>query len=191
MNHRWRLLSVVVVIAGLTAGCGAVGSAAPTSTSAQSAATVSDGPAVAAPIAPAVPDQASNIPVAKMGQSINFPDGLSVSIGPPERKVASKSAAPTEFRGAQVLLVTVTVANKGSAPITVNPGLSGPDVTYGGQTAPKVFDVNYMMSPETTVLPGKSFTYRTLHGVGAAPGELQLQWKRDVMADPAIFTGQG
>ena len=196
---RCGLVVVGTAVIAVLAACSTTGPAAAAaggaSPSGQQGVIVSDGPAVAAPIDPAqAPDQApgEGVTVAQLGQSINYPDGLSISVGPPTRRAASRNAAaPPEFRGTQVLLLTVTLTNKGTTPITLNQYISGPEVTYGGQVAPHVYDTGYLVAPQTTVLPGKAFTYRALYGVGAAPGDLQVEWKRDFTTQPAIFTGQG
>ncbi len=196
---RWGLIVVGATVIAVLVGCSTTGAKAPaaggTSSNGQQGVTVSDGPAVVASIDPAqASDQApgEGVTVAQLGQSINYPDGLSISVGPPTRRAASKNvAAPPEFRGTQVLLLTVTLTNKGTTPITLNQYISGPEVTYGGQVAPHVYDTGYMVAPQTTVLSGKAFTYRALYGVGAAPGDLQVEWKRDFTTQPAIFTGQG
>lgn len=69
--------------------------------------------------------------------------------------------------------------------------ISGPKVTYGGQQAEHVYDNNGFLSPNaTTLLPGKSYTYRHLYGAASGPAEIQAEWTRDLFQDPAIFTGQ-
>lgn len=154
-------------------------------------ATITDGPANV-PALPQ-PEQASksSLPVAQLGQSINYPDGLSVSIGQAQRHRTGQYAAPTQFRSSNVLLLTVTVTNNSGQPISVNPVISGPKVTHGGQQAEQVYDNGFLHPNAVNVLPGKSYTYRYLYGAGAGTAEIQAEWTRDYGQDPAIFTGQG
>jgi hypothetical protein len=155
-------------------------------------------PAPVAPPAPAVPpnvtvpaDPAGGTSLAQMGQTISYSDGLTVSVAPAERHVTGPYASPPQFAKKRVVMVTVTVGNTGGAPLQFNPGISGPTVTYAGQEAQPVFDVNFLQFPQTTVLPGKSYTYKRLFGAAEAPGDLQVTWIREFGANPAIFTGQG
>lgn len=155
-------------------------------------ATISDGPASV----PALPQPqaaaTSAFPVAQLGQSFNYPDGLAVSVAQPQRYTASQSASPTQYRGTNVLLLTVTVTNNTGQPVQINPLLSGPKVTYGGQEAEHVYDNNgFLLQSGATVLPGKAYTYRYLYGASGGPADIQAEWTRELLQAPAIFTGQG
>jgi hypothetical protein len=146
---------------------------------------------VAAPNVTVPADPAGATTLAQLGQTISYPDGLTVKVAPAERHVTGPYASPPQFAKKSIVLLTVTVGNTGSAPLQFMPALSGPTVTYAGEDAPPVFDANFLQFPPTTVLPGKTFSYRRLFGTAGPAGELQVQWTREIGANPAIFTGQG
>ena len=129
--------------------------------------------------------------VTELGKSIKFADGLMVSVGQAQRYTTSASAAPEQFRGKSVLMLTVTVTNNSADPVSIDPGLAGPQVSYAGQQVDRVFDPGVTSPGENIVLPGKSFIYSFLFATGSGPADIQAQWTRTIGGSPAIFTGQG
>ncbi len=136
-------------------------------------------------------DSGNGSQVATFGQRFTWPDGLAVTASKPQPFNPSSSAADNT-RG-RAVLITTTVTNGTTQPYMLNPFIIGPRATQAGQEAPQIFDSakNVSVFPATTLLPGKSYTFKTAFSVGQAVGELQLEYSEDTFGSPAIFTGQG
>ncbi|MCE3551547.1 hypothetical protein LWC33_08780 [Pseudonocardia sp. RS11V-5] len=143
--------------------------------------------------APAAPTAAASAPAASQtvafGQTYTYKDGLAVTIAAPAKFTPSRFAAPQNIDRA--VLLTVTVQNGTTQNFDVNTFGNGPDATFAGAHADEITDLQQLEAAEsTTLLPGKSYTYKKAFAVGSGAGELQAEWKRDLFSDPVIFTGQ-
>jgi hypothetical protein len=139
------------------------------------------------------PTAAASAPAASQavgfGQTYTYEDGLAVTIATPTDFTPSRSAYPQNV--GRAVLLTVTVQNGTDKPFELNTFGNGPDVTFAGAHADEITDLQKLEAAEaTTVLPGKSYTYKKAFAVGSGTGELQAEWTREVFSDPVIFTGQ-
>jgi hypothetical protein len=139
------------------------------------------------PAAP--PTQAQPPGVATWGQRFTFPDGLAIEVSQPKPYQPSRSAAG-DSRG-RAVVVDTTIVNGTGTPYEFNSFIVGPTATHAGQHAPSIVDLGKRIgvTPLTTVLPGKSFTYQQAFSVGTETGELQLQYTAEVFGEAAIFVG--
>jgi hypothetical protein len=141
------------------------------------------------------PTAAASAPAAShtvgFGQTYTYKDGLAVTIAHPEAYTPSTYSSPSRSEIERAVVVSITVQNGSNAPFDLSTAWSGPDASFAGGAAQKIYDSNQLPSFESpTVLPGKSYTYKRAFAVGSAPGELQVEWKREIFSDPVIFTGQ-
>ncbi|WP_345379739.1 hypothetical protein [Pseudonocardia yuanmonensis] len=141
------------------------------------------------------PTAAATAPAASQavgfGQTYTYEDGLAVTIAAPEAYTPSTYSSPARSEIARAVVVSITVQNGTSSPFDLSTIWSGPDASFSGGAAEKIYDSTQLPSVESpTVLPGKSYTYERAFAVGSAPGELQVEWTRDFLSDPVIFTGQ-
>ncbi|WP_181780893.1 sulfur globule family protein [Pseudonocardia pini] len=172
-------LALIVCIVWAVAFTSAVAS---TSTGSGSVSGQAAGPVAAAPAA-------SASDTVGFGQTFTYGDGLAVTIAAPQKYTPSSSAYPQDVDRA--VLVTVTVTNGSTSAFDVNTFGNGPNASFAGAQAPEMFDSAKVDSASTsTLLPGKTYTYEKIFSVGTAPGEMQLEWTRDILSDPVIFTGQ-
>jgi len=154
--------------------------------------TISDAPG-APPLNPAQPQPTEGTAengIATFGQRFTLPSGLAIEVAAPMPFQASSEAAGTD-RDREVLVET-TIINGTDRPYEFNSFVVGPDATHNGETAPQIFDAgqNIDIAPVTTILPGRSFTYRTAFSIDRDPGELQLEYSADFGGPAAIFVGQ-
>ena len=127
--------------------------------------------------------------VATFGQRYTFPSGIAIDVAKPEQYKPSQSAAGADT--GRAVLVTTTITNGSDQPFEVNTMIIGPQAQHVGQPAQQVTDIEKQIgvTAPATVLPGKSFTYKTAFAVQPDKGELQLEYKEGFVGDPAIFTG--
>jgi hypothetical protein len=137
--------------------------------------------------APAEPAGESG--VATFGQRFTFPSGLAIDVAPPQEYTPSRTAAGADT--GRTVLVTTTVTNGTDQPFEVNTFVLGPQAQHAGQPARAVVDIEKQigLTAPVTVLPGRSFSYRTAFAVQPDKGELQLEYKEGFSGEPAIFTG--
>lgn len=126
---------------------------------------------------------------ATFGQRYTWPSGLAVDVKAPEPFKPSSSAAGNDQ--GRAVLVTTTITNGTTEPYAFNVFIVGPTATHAGQAATSVFDIEKKIggAPLTTILPGKSFTYKAAFSIGKDPGEMQLQYTEAFGSGPAIFVG--
>lgn len=139
--------------------------------------------AAAAPggVAPAV---SSNI--AAFGQKLTYPSGLAVQVSAPEVFHPSSSAAGAT--GPRAFAVTVTVTNGTADQYSFNSFEWSPRATHAGREASEIFDSELSTPTRTTLLAGKSITYKVGFSIGGEQGDLQVEFS-PLGQQPAIFTG--
>ena len=140
------------------------------------------------PALPAVPTSSAPA-VEALGQTFTYPDGLAVTI----TKDSTFDPRPG-YPNARGVTFAVKVTNGTSAPFAVSSITNGPHETVDGTTPSLIVNTKDSKagagSYESTVLPGKSFTYYSTIGLDTPSAEVQLEWKRDYTSPPAIFTSQ-
>jgi hypothetical protein len=147
-------------------------------------------PSVAAAATPAAEEPSTPSEVATFGQRYTFESGLAIDVAQPEKYTPSNSAAGNDT--GRAVLVTTTVTNGTDQPFDFNPFLLGPNATHSGQPASQVIDSakKIGITAGSTILPGKSLTYKTAIAVQSTKGELQLEYKEGFAGSPAIFIGE-
>jgi hypothetical protein len=201
-SGRRRLGIVGGVFLLLLAGIGiglAIGSAKSSSTATAAAPAVAPPPPVAAGAkagSPSVAATTASAPIVQQpgvvafGQRFTWKSGIAVEVAQPEAFTPSRTAAGDD--GDRAVIVTTTVINGSDEPYQFNEFIMGPTITHGGQAATRIFDAENKLSisPVSTILPGKSFTYRSGFSLGAASAELQLQYSEQFGSDPGIYVGR-
>lgn len=151
--------------------------------------TLASGPGGTVAAVPAT-ERPADPAVVALGQSYTYPDGLRVGVA------VARSFDPGRYypRAERGVVLTVTVTNGTDAPVAVDSIGNGPRGTFNGAVATPITDPDDPAAApgmvSSTVLPGKSFVYHPSFAVDAAPGELQLEWRRGPGSPPAVFTGQ-
>ena len=128
--------------------------------------------------------------VATFGQRYTWSSGVAIEVAKPQPFKPSASAAGN--RRDRAILVTTTVVNTSKKPYEFNSFTMGPTATHDGQTAPSIVDFgndSISETPATTILPGKSLTYKAAYSIGATPADLQLEYSEGFEGSPAIFVG--
>ncbi|MFC3894234.1 hypothetical protein ACFOWZ_22375 [Lentzea rhizosphaerae] len=126
------------------------------------------------------------------GKRYTWANGLSVDVAEPVACTPGQHAAPSGIVRAVKFKVTIT--NGTSAAFETALLSLGNDAQFNGQKASKVFDGVGggcgSTVDNTTVLPGKTYTYEVVYSVGAQPGEMQLVFEPSFNSDKAAFVGQ-
>jgi hypothetical protein len=155
---------------------------------------VTEGPA--APAAPSMPTgslppvDAAATGVATFGERFTFSSGLAIEVAQPQAYRPASSAAGHDRDRA--VIIETTVINGNDEPYEFNDFIMGPTATHDSRPASAIFDSanDIGMTPMTTILPGKSFTFRKAVSIGESSAELQLEYRADMLGETAIFTGQ-
>jgi hypothetical protein len=125
------------------------------------------------------------------GKRYTWVNGLSVDVAAPIACTPGEYAVPRGIVRAVKFKVTVT--NGTSAAFETALLSLGNDAQFNGRKASQVFDgqggCNSAVD-NTTVLPGKTYTYEVAYSVGAQPGEMQLVFEPSFNSDKAVFVGQ-
>ena len=124
---------------------------------------------------------------ATFGQTVAYPDGVSVTVGPPSPFVPSSSAAGAD--GPQNVVVQVTVTNGTQA--AIEPSSINLDATFRGADASEIFDFgsDLRRKPSTSLLPGRSVTFQSAFSLAAGSGELQVDARPGFDYESISFTG--
>jgi hypothetical protein len=126
------------------------------------------------------------------GDTATWPDGHAVTVSEPKPFTPSATAATDD--SSRYLVVTIVIKNGSTKEF--KPGGTTLNASADGVAAGRVFDSKNKITsePSTTVLPGKSVTYRAVLGVqSAGPADLQVDVSPSfgIGYQPAIFTGRG
>ncbi len=124
---------------------------------------------------------------ATFGQTVAYPDGISISVGPPGPFVPSSTAAGDD--SPQNVIVAVTVTN--GTPVAIDPSSINLDATFRGVDASEIFDSggNINRKPSTSLLPGRSVTFQSAFSLPAGGGELQIDARPGYDYRSISFTG--
>ncbi|GAB2839696.1 hypothetical protein [Lentzea nigeriaca] len=125
------------------------------------------------------------------GKRYTWANGLSVEVAAPVACTPGQYAVPQDI--ARAVKFKVTITNGASAAFETALLSLGNDAQFNGKKVSKVFDSSGDCSStvdNTTVLPGKTYTYEVAYSVGAEPGEMQLVFEPTFNSDKAAFVGQ-
>ncbi len=125
------------------------------------------------------------------GKQHTWANGLAVDVAAPVPCTPGEYASPPAV--VRAVKFTVTITNGTSAAFETVLLSLGNDAQFNGQKAERVFDSSGSCGggfDNTTVLPGKAYTYEVEYAVGAQPGEMQLVFEPSFNSEKAAFVGQ-
>ncbi|GGU64491.1 hypothetical protein [Lentzea flava] len=137
------------------------------------------------------PKQQALVDPPTWGKRFTWANGLSVEVAAPVACTPGQYAAPQDI--ARAVKFKVTITNGTSAAFETALLSLGNDAQFNSQKVSKVFDSNGDCNStvdNTTVLPGKTYTYEVAYSVGAERGEMQLVFEPTFNSDKAVFVGQ-
>lgn len=138
---------------------------------------------------PVAEDTASEQPAddgtAAFGEAYTWQDGLSVTIGAPERYTPSDYAFGS-VEGQSAVALQITIVNGSDAPF--DPVLASISAQSGNTEASQIFDSGQGMegSPSTKILAGRETTYKVAFSV-ADPNDLVVEFSPDFAHASVLF----
>lgn len=137
-----------------------------------------------ASVAPA--EEAKDSGVLEFGETVNYDDGLSITVGKPEKFKPTEWAAYDKKAPAHVKF-KVTIVNGTEEPFDAT--LVYASVQSGDTEATEVFDSDQMIgeTPQTQLLPGRQASYWIGYGI-TNPQDIVLEISDALAHDAAIFT---
>lgn len=124
--------------------------------------------------------------VVGFGETIVWESGLEGSVSAPRD---TKISQYHREAGMHAIELTVKLTNGSQEPVDMTMVMVS--AMFNGAPADEVFDSanGYGGSPSTSVLPGKSATYKVALQVANGPGELQVELTPGFGTETAFFTG--
>lgn len=129
-------------------------------------------------------DQQAPRLTAQFGGALTYLDGISVSVSAPAVFVPGEFAS-TPDPGTEPVVFTIVLTNGSKEPY--DPSLVYETVTSGGVESSSMWDDSLGASPATTVLPGRSVTYKVAYSV-KDPTDVVMEITPEMFADSAIFS---
>ena len=165
------VLLAIFLLAFLFTGCSTAPSATP-----DPAASSATEPTTEAPEPPAIPT---------FGETVSFPDGLSISVSTPADFVPS-STAMGQVEGQSYVLFEFVITNNSAE--NFDPTLVMATASSGGVEAPGIFDTEQQVGfpPATTVIPGATIKWLQAWSV-TDPSNITMEVPVDLFDDPALF----
>lgn len=116
---------------------------------------------------------------------------VSVSVSAPAKFAPSSSAVSMGGPIARAVAVNITITNNGTESYQFNPFIVGAKATAGGSAAPEItdFEKGAGTTAESTILPGKSYTYTVAFSVPEQPGEFQVGLSSSIFGSDVVFAG--